>query len=200
MLVTVFALTGCGTKEVEVNLADYVKYTYEGYDGLGTGSAEIDARKIAKDIEEEIGDEKASEAQRKLKKVEVTLAKTENLSNGESVAVSFGEIKADELKEECGVIVKYEDFETKVSGLDELEEVDLFGDYEVKFSGNDTLGYGYVNNYHFPEGVYGVYLQMDKRENLSNGEKVKLQVLDYDDQTAGNFDYVSYVTVGFETT
>ena len=181
MLVTVFALTGCGAKEVEVNLADYVKYTYEGYDGLGTGSAEIDARKIAKDIEEEIGDEKASEAQRKLKKVEVTLAKTENLSNGESVAVSFGEIKADELKEECGVIVKYEDFETKVSGLDELEEVDLFGDYEVKFSGNDTLGYGYVNNYHFPEGVYGVYLQMDKRENLSNGEKVKLQVLDYDD-------------------
>ena len=27
-----------------------------------------------------------------------------------------------------------------------------------------------------------------------------LQVLDYDDQTAGNFDYVSYITVGFETT
>ena len=181
MLVVVFALTGCGAKEVEVNLADYVKYTYEGYDGLGTGSAEIDARKIARDIEEEIGDEKASEAQKKLKKITVTLAKTENLSNGESVAVSFGEVKEDELKEECGVIVKYDNFDTTVAGLTELEEVDLFTDYEVQFSGNDTVGYGYVNNYHFPEGVYGIYLEMDKRDNLSNGEKVKLVVKDYDD-------------------
>ena len=181
MLVTVLALTGCGAKEVEVNLADYVKYTYEGYDGLGTASAEIDARKIARDIEEEIGEDKASSAQRLLKKIEVTMAKTENLSNGESVAVTFGNIKEDELHEECGVIVKADGFDTTVAGLTELEEVDLFTNYEVKFSGNDTLGYGYVNNYHFPEGVYNIYLELSKKENLSNGEKVKLIVKDYDD-------------------
>ena len=63
----------------------------------------------------------------------------------------------------------------------ELEEVDLFTDYEVKFSGNDTLGYGYVNNYHFPEGVYNIYLELSKKENLSNGEKIKLIAKDYDD-------------------
>jgi len=181
MLVTIFALTGCGAKEVEVNLADYVKYTYEGYDGMGTGEAEIDARKIARDIEEEIGEEKASDAQRILKKIDVTLAKIENLSNGESVAVSFDNVNEDTLKEECGVIVKAEGFDTTVSGLTELEEVDLFADYEIKFSGNDTLGYAYVNHYNFPEGVYGVYLDLEKKENLSNGEKVKLVAKDYDD-------------------
>ena len=181
MLVTMFALTGCGAKEVEVNLADYVKYTYEGYDGMGTGEAEIDARKIARDIEEEIGEDKASDAQRILKKIDVSLAKIADLSNGESVAVSFDNIDADTLKEECGVIVKADGFDTTVSGLTELEEVDLFADYEIKFSGNDTIGYAYVNRYNFPEGVYGVYLDLEKKENLSNGEKVKLIAKDYDD-------------------
>ena len=103
MLAAVFALAGCSSKTAEVNLADYVKYTYEGYDGLGTGSATIDARKIVKDVEEQIGDEKASNASKLLKKIEIELEKTENLSNGEKIMVYFNNVKEQELLDECGL-------------------------------------------------------------------------------------------------
>lgn len=181
MLVAVFALAGCSSKTAEVNLADYVKYTYEGYDGLGTGSATIDARKIVKDVEEQIGDEKASNASKLLKKIEIELEKTENLSNGEKIMVYFNNVKEQELLDECGLTVIKDGFETQVTGLQELEEVDLFADYDITYYGNDTVGSGYVSDYDFPDGVYGIYLELSKTKNLSNGEKIKVMVKSYDE-------------------
>ena len=181
MLAAVFALAGCSSKTAEVNLADYVKYTYEGYDGLGTGSASLDARKIVKDVEEQIGDEKASNASKLLKKIEIELDKTENLSNGEKIMVYFNNVKEQELLDECDLTVIKDGFETKVEGLQELEEVDLFANYDITYYGNDTVGSGYVSDYDFPDGVYGIYLELDKTKNLSNGEKIKLVVKSYDD-------------------
>lgn len=181
MLVAVFALAGCSSKTAEVNLADYVKYSYEGYDGLGTGSATLDARKIVKDVEEQIGEEKASNASKLLKKIEIELEKTENLSNGEKIMVYFNNVKEQELLDECGLTVIKDGFETQVTGLQELEEVDLFADYDITYYGNDTVGSGYVSDYDFPDGVYGIYLELSKTKNLSNGEKIKVMVKSYDE-------------------
>lgn len=182
VLLTVFVLgilTGC-SKNVDVDLNNYVKFEYEGYTGKGTVDISIDYNKLLTEHEDSLGEKKSMAALRLLRKLEISADKTSNLSNGETINLSWADINKEELLNDAGLNVTYSDFTTTVSGLDELETIDLFKDIEIKTDGKDTNGYAWFYTSNLPSEYWFVDYVLEKSENLSNGEKIKITVKDYD--------------------
>jgi len=178
MLIAVFSLYGC-TKKIDVSLSDYVDYNYEGYDGNGTCSPEIDYSRILKDHQEEMGEENALNAIRLLRKLEVSSDKTENLSNNEKINISFGSINTEEILNECGLNISGTDYEAVVTGLKELQAVDIFKGLDIKCSGFDGKGEAWIYTSDLQPELYFIRHKLTKTENLSNGEKVTVIAEDY---------------------
>ena len=182
VLLTVFVLgilTAC-SKNVDVDLNNYVKFEYEGYTGKGTVDISIDYNKLLTEHEDTLGEKKSMAALRLLRKLEISADKTSNLSNGETINLSWADINKEELLNDAGLNVTYSDFTTTVSGLDELETIDLFKDIEIKTDGKDTNGYAWFYTSNLPSEYWFVDYVLEKSENLSNGEKIKITVKDYD--------------------
>ena len=126
-MVLVFAgiLAGC-SKPIEINLAEYINLNLDGYSGIATCNPKVDHKKILSDHEEEISDDHYTNAYRMLKDIKVEADKSEGLANGDKVNISFDSIDDEVFKNECGLILKYEPVEMTVSGLEELNKVNLF--------------------------------------------------------------------------
>lgn len=126
------------TRPKTINLNDYLEYSIEGYDGYGTAYARLNRDKLVRDIMEI--------AQKKKKntvidedylfqgvKMSVEATPTEELSNGDKVEITYT-YNADDLKN-YGVKLKAKNQTITVEGLEEVKEVDIFKDLELKFSG-----------------------------------------------------------------
>ncbi|MBO4559061.1 MAG: hypothetical protein J5712_03170 [Lachnospiraceae bacterium] len=162
-----FILTACG--KIELTADDFVEFTDEGYDGIGTSKAEFDYKEMLKDVKDKMKDERYSAAKKILKNVTLSPETAKNVSNGQTVTFEW-DIDDDDIKEledECKLIIKFSDVEHKVSGLTPLKEVDLFQNLDISYSGYDTIGtiyYWYGESY--------VEYSFDKTEGLSNGDTV----------------------------
>ena len=178
-VLAIIALVAC-SGQAEVDLNNYVAFNYEGFDGSGKADLSVDYNKLLTDHEKELGEKKAMAALRLLRNIEVTANKTEGLSNGDAITVKWGEINTEELLNEAGLKVTYSEFATTVAGLNELEKVDIFKGIEVKVNGTDTQGYGYVSTSNMSSDFWFIEYEMEKSENLSNGEKVKIIAKDYE--------------------
>lgn len=172
-VVSCLMLAAC-SKQVEVDLNNYVNFKYEGFDGSGTAELSVDYNKVITDFENDLGEKNAMSALRILRKIEVSADKTEKLSNNETITVKWGDINTNQILEESGMNLKYSDFTTTVSGLDELEKIDLFKDIEIRTGGMDTDGYAYFYSSNLPSQYWFIDFELDKSEKLSNGDKIKI--------------------------
>ncbi|MCR5726256.1 MAG: hypothetical protein K6G24_02220 [Lachnospiraceae bacterium] len=172
-------LTGCSSN-IDVNLNNYVKVKYEGYQGTGTASVEFDYSSVVKDNIENMGEDQVKTSLAKLGMITIKADKTEKLSNNDTVNLTWSEIDKEAISSECGLNLSYENFTSTVTGLKELEKVDLFKDIEIKTDGKDKNGYAWFYSSGLPIEYWFLDFELDKTEKLSNGDQIKVTVKDTD--------------------
>lgn len=176
-VVALLALAGCSRQEI--NLSDYVKVEFDGYEGYGKAEVEFDYKQIFKDFEKSFKDD--SVARKKFKKAELELSKDSKLKNGDEVTVEWKDIDTAGIEEEYRVALSCEDVEVKVSGLKALEEFDPFEGIELRYedysgAGSVYLNWDTINSYDFS---YEIVDQNNINGTLTNGDKVTVKASSY---------------------
>ena len=172
------ALTGCGSKEV--NLNDYLKVSYSGYDTIGTASYSIDIDRLIEENPDAFGlAENPSDVD--IAKVEIdiydsikgSLDKTNNLSNGDKIMFNWKITGKESIEEKFPISISCEDKEYTVENLDEAKEVDPFETVSVTFEGIAPNGTARVNSNNSTFSY-----SLDKSSGLSNDDVVKVSIGD----------------------
>ncbi|EGP4751695.1 hypothetical protein F6353_001825 [Enterococcus faecium] len=194
LFVSFVFLTGCQGQK-EVNLADYLKVSFDGANGHGTVSADLDEEKIMKDLYGKDAmsdpetfvtslDEEKKRALKtqasSLKNAEIKINKEKDLSNGDKITVTVNARNVDEfvngskefkvkgLKE---VPKKIQD----VSNFDELKkEID---DYFIKYHLKSEDGYSIdkeclMYKEHSDSFGYGELIKLYSLVNKTTNDKI----------------------------
>lgn len=130
----VFLLTGCGSK---TDAMEYVSVSFTGYNGNGKVDLDVDYDAM---IEAVIGKEPDGDSYEKFSEwmneyliydesVEVSCSPKDGLSNGDTVTVTVS------LSETAAKKVTGESKKFTVSGLPEIETVDIFKDISLRYEG-----------------------------------------------------------------
>ena len=165
LLLTMFALTGCG--KTKINLNDYVEVNFSGYNTAG--QAEINELKIRNDIildhwetfgltEEQHENEQAAaneDTRQFVESVSYSLDKMSGLQNGDAVTLQWNvqEKELDELAKKIKAEFVYSDMTFTVEGLEEPEDRDPFEGTEINYRGKlpfvsvDYIGLGRTGTY-----------------------------------------------------
>lgn len=180
------------TKKPTVDLNDYVIVTYEGYDGIGRANVSFDYDALQKKYGKKI-DVKNKYKNNIPDSVEydpwdssslgigffktyarVYTAQTDNLSNGDDVHIEW-DVNEDQIEEYIKVNVKYDDFDSKVKGLEKVDQFDPFETVSLEFTGFDGKGSAIFYN---DSNEFGNDLNfvMDNWEGFSNGDVATLKV------------------------
>lgn len=191
---SVFALS----RQQKINLNDYLTIEVEGYDMIGTATAEFDQKKFTKDYGKTLyqmtgggrkaltgfskimamlpfaktGDDKEQEKVVKnfIKDcVGGNLDKTENISNGDSITYSW-DVDEEKALKNYGVLVRTADIIVNAEGLKEADKMDPFEEMEITFSGRDGEGVADVYS-----RINGITFTVNPSDNLSNGQMVTVE-------------------------
>ncbi len=193
VLVVAIALTiFFTTRPMKIDLNDYVKITYEGYDTAGTASVTFDKKAFYNDFAGklqyqgkysdnfgEILDDETLFRYFLREYVHYDLSKDAQLSNGEAVQVEW-DCDSEGAKRDFGVklVCKNKDF--TVSGLKVAEEVDPFSLIKVTFKGTAPNGTARVEWDTNAAYKYEFDFAISARESLKNGDTVTVTVQDAD--------------------
>ena len=186
-------------KEKTVVMNDYLLVTSGGFEGQGTCSAAVDREKLKAALDGKLKFASTKEG-KELKKtaaksgreamdlfldgVYVDLSKTDDLSSGEKVTVSWS----------CQAYFvngfnykpQMKPYEYSVSPLDNYTEYDPFSDINVVFSGTD--GHGICTIYTGNVKLFGlVFRQADTRTDLKNGDSVLVAMSTADGRKPADF-------------
>lgn len=173
-------------RKTTIDLEKYAEITYSGYNGYGTASLEVDWDKLTEDYAGKL--EFTSEGKKELESLGVLselvsddpvdyledsitaeLDKKEELSNDDIIHITW-DINKD-LEKEIKVEFKYDnETEYTVSGLEKIEEADIFKDIKVKYSGMN--GEGTVSGYECDDEDIQSHLSAEPSSNLSEGDKI----------------------------
>lgn len=189
-----------------LKLDKYVTVEFEGYDGLGKATATFDWEAFAKDYEGKLKPrrsairayvqdyylgfpvseseieymidyysttEGAIEAMRG--EIEGSLDTSSGLSNGDTVTYHW-DCDKEEVAKYYKVKLKYEDLSFTVAGLDQVGTFNPFSDVSVEYSGIAPNGEAYVRNNNSGDEYYYLKYSVDKTNNLSNGDQIKVTV------------------------
>lgn len=108
-----------------------------------------------------------------LSDIDISLDKTSDLSNGDTVTVTL--TYPDSLEEKLGVRIRPKSgssWKAKISDLEEATEVDIFKYFPVSFSGYNGYGTASVSE----ASDYILTCTLSKTEGLTNGEQITLTV------------------------
>ncbi len=175
-------LTACGNKKVDAN--DYLEVEFDGYDTVGTATYYIDFEEMVEDnlaafdLDEDSSDRAIERVIKKLSKIiEGELEETEGLSNGDKIEFEW-DIDTDELEDEFPVKMSFSDTEFEVKKLKKAEKFDPFEYFDITFEG--TAPNGTIRIKQNDSNKLGeLTIEADKKDKLSNGDKVKLKVATY---------------------
>lgn len=183
MLALVVLLTGCGKKKIDVT--ENLQVSFEGYDGYGTAKLENEyywesEALEAAGIESIDGFDTLGSALNIEMAVQYEMQPISGLSNGDQVVVKAS-INEAMLEEYDFELLSKGEKTYIVTGLQEIQEVDLFENVDIGFSGispyvraqiidSNTDSYSGVKRY-----------TLDKETNLKVGESVILSV-EFDEQ------------------
>lgn len=152
LLATMAALAGCGKKTVKLN--DYITFTENGYDSMGTVSYEFDYDAFEEDYGDKIKLKKKTEDTMNDYVLEIHLESLDNraparillnvcvdqileadanLSNGDTVTLKW-ECNDTVAEEYFNVKLDYSDMEYKMKELQEVEKFNPFEYIDVNFS------------------------------------------------------------------
>ena len=164
-----------------VNLNDYLKVTYDGYDGGGTAYTEIDWDSMINDYGKKISYKKGMSQNGSLTPIDTIMHYTEvnikgnneELSNGDKVSYTW-KVDKDEIEKLIKCKIKYSNGSEKVSGLKKMELFDPFENLKVTFSGVEPNGEADIE---YNGDMLSDYdFTCDKGYGLKNGDKIKISL------------------------
>ena len=164
-----------------VNLNDYLKVTYGGYDGGGVAYTEIDWNSMKEDFENKISYKRGMAQTGGMTPIDIIMeytnanieGKNEKLSNGDKVSYTW-KVDKDAIAKLIKCKIKYSDGSKKVSGLKEMELFDPFKNLKVTFSGVEPNGEADIENNGDMLSEYD--FTCDKTSGLKNGDKIKISL------------------------
>lgn len=112
--------------------------------------------------------------------------KTSELSNGDKLTVSV--VDAEEIEDIClenGIKLTATSKEYTVSGLDEIQDVDLFEHLTIGYEGIAPNGKVILDTDGYDIGGYDLGFSADKPDGLSNGDTIKVTISDYTIEACG---------------
>lgn len=164
-----------------VNLNDYLKVTYGGYDGGGVAYTEIDWNSMKEDFENKISYKRGMAQTGGMTPIDIIMeytnanieGKNEKLSNGDKVSYTW-KVDKDVIAKLIKCKIKYSDGSKKVSGLKEMELFDPFKNLKVTFSGVEPNGEADIE---YNGDMLSEYdFTCDKTSGLKNGDKIKISL------------------------
>ena len=164
-----------------VNLNDYLKVTYGGYDGGGVAYTEIDWNSMKEDFENKISYKRGMAQTGGMTPIDIIMeytnanieGKNEKLSNGDKVSYTW-KVDKDAIAKLIKCKIKYSDGSKKVSGLKEMELFDPFKNLKVTFSGVEPNGEADIE---YNGDMLSEYdFTFDKTSGLKNGDKIKISL------------------------
>ena len=164
-----------------VNLNDYLKVTYGGYDGGGVAYTEIDWNSMKEDFENKISYKRGMAQTGGMTPIDIIMeytnanieGKNEKLSNGDKVSYTW-KVDKDAIAKLIKCKIKYSDGPKKVSGLKEMELFDPFKNLKVTFSGVEPNGEADIE---YNGDMLSEYdFTCDKTSGLKNGDKIKISL------------------------
>jgi hypothetical protein len=191
----------------KINVEDFIKISYSGYDEYATASAYLDKDKLYNaiikvkgikeksldDIEsfEDLFDSKAFSNYYQLidcmDSIELDISPNKNLSNGDNIIVDISYDNKIAKKQKIKFTGK--SVSKEVKGLDAITKIDPFKDLNVSFSGlspNGYLDYSYEGD----NSYVSTYLfTSDNSTNLRNGDVVTISI-SYNDETTLSKGYI----------
>ena len=173
-----------------VNLNDYLKVTYGGYDGGGVAYTEIDWNSMKEDFENKISYKRGMAQTGGMTPIDIIMeytnanieGKNEKLSNGDKVSYTWKvdkvsytwKVDKDAIAKLIKCKIKYSDGSKKVSGLKEMELFDPFKNLKVTFSGVEPNGEADIE---YNGDMLSEYdFTCDKTSGLKNGDKIKISL------------------------
>ena len=164
-----------------VNLNDYLKVTYGGYDGGGVAYTEIDWNSMKEDFENKISYKRGMAQTGGMTPIDIIMeytnanieGKNEKLSNGDKVSYTW-KVDKDAMAKLIKCKIKDSDGSKKVSGLKEMELFDPFKNLKVTFSGVEPNGEADIE---YNGDMLSEYdFTCDKTSGLKNGDKIKISL------------------------
>lgn len=164
-----------------VNLNDYLKVTYGGYDGGGVAYTEIDWNSMKEDFENKISYKRGMAQTGGMTPIDIIMeytnanieGKNEKLSNGDKVSYTW-KVDKDAIAKLIKCKIKYSDGSKKISGLKEMELFDPFKNLKVTFSGVEPNGEADIE---YNGDMLSEYdFTCDKTSGLKNGDKIKISL------------------------
>lgn len=164
-----------------VNLNDYLKVTYGGYDGGGVAYTEIDWNSMKEDFENKISYKRGMAQTGGMTPIDIIMeytnanieGKNEKLSNGDKVSYTW-KVDKDAIAKLIKCKIKYSNGSKKVSGLKEMELFDPFKNLKVTFSGVEPNGEADIE---YNGDMLSEYdFTCDKTSGLKNGDKIKVSL------------------------
>lgn len=185
-VVIISALLVVINKKTSINMSEYVKVEFSGYDTIGTAKVKIDYDALEKDYADKLkyyGKDKLEASFMEPyeifaeKCISGNLDKMENLKNGDIVVYKW---TCDEkvAKEDFKVKLKVDDLKFTVSGLEEVKEMDPFENIDLTYSGISPIGSVKVNKKAKNNIMDELYFDVEPSDGLSNGDKVVVSISD----------------------
>lgn len=167
-------------RKTEIDLSQYLKVTYDGYDGYATASVDFD--RSLKDLFDD------SNVYKKFKKkATIELDDNYNLKNGDTLKVKVN-ISSSWL-EENNLKLKDKYVKITVSDLPETEEIDVFKDLKFTFEGVSPNVSVEVENKSSDKFISTVTYSLSDSYGLENGDEITITAY-YDETTANQMGVV----------
>lgn len=181
-----------------IDMNKYLDVSFDGYDGYGTASKEVDWDKLKSDYSGKIKYKKSTkkafhaaygdyadgaDMEDLVDPVDIIEASVDptfetdsrKLSNGDKVEVSW-DVENSYISK-LNVKIKANNKTFKVKGLEKAKKVDVFKDIQVSFTGTDGNGTVAIDT-KSGDGSFVTEENFDKYDGLSNGDKIKLTLTD----------------------
>lgn len=177
VLVALFAVLLCACGGGGVNMEDYVTVEFTGANGYGRADIDFDEDALVDDLlkdhekalkkaakKSEIYDGDAEFYAETLAELFYVRTEAENLSNKDKITVNvLFDGSLEKVKKETGLKFKNTELKFTVSGLGEVEELDVFENMEMKISGiSPNLSVSFSEK---ETGKYGFYVKYSLAAN-----------------------------------
>lgn len=177
----------------KIDLNEFAKFEYSGYDTVGKAVFEYDYDKLIEKYKKDIrytkegkiiyGDDyDADEAFEKILKSSARSGRTvaDGLKNGDTVDYEWSNSLVSKLTQYFKVDITELKFTDTVKGLDEAKIVDIFEGLQIEYKG--VAPYAYIYSIK-SNNQYNIRFRADKLEQLSNGDTITITTSRGDDLT-----------------
>ena len=179
-----------GSKKT-IDLNDYVKSNFDGYNNYGVAEIYFDSNAFTKEYGDKMEyDGKKNGVYVLSDLVDYSVSQTEELKNGDIVTFAWN--MPEDFAKKFNYKFKYSDIEYTVEGLSDMEHFDPFEGVNVVYTGTAPDGRAEieVNNSYSSD----LYYSLDKNSGLANGDSVVVTVsCHYETEPEGFIRYLNKV-------